>query len=104
MRFFPHAVKQPLLGTESKRERKEKEKDRMFKQSSNKQEACSHWSQIFFIVCQRKVSTGRQLQSNRTGILVLINVYFLLAQKKSETKRAILKYRNNASESKGKKS
>ena len=47
MRFFPHAVKQPLLGTESKRERKEKEKDRMFKQSSNKQEACSHWSQIF---------------------------------------------------------
>ena len=62
MRFFPHTVKQPLLGTESKRERKEKEKE----QSSNKQEACSHWSQIFFIVCQRKVSTGRQLQSNRT--------------------------------------
>ena len=25
MRFFPHAVKQPLLGTESKRKRREKE-------------------------------------------------------------------------------
>ena len=36
MRFFPHAVKQPLLGTESKRERREKEEDRKFKQWSKK--------------------------------------------------------------------
>ena len=28
MRFFPHAVKQSLLGTESKREKKEKEEDK----------------------------------------------------------------------------
>ena len=48
MRFFPHAVKHPLLGTESKRERKEKEEDRKFKQWSNKQEAYSHWSQNYF--------------------------------------------------------
>ena len=27
MRFFLHAVKQPLLGTESKRKRSEKEED-----------------------------------------------------------------------------
>ena len=31
MRFFPHEVKQPLLGTESKRERREKEGDKKFK-------------------------------------------------------------------------
>ena len=55
MRFFLHAVKQPLLGTESKRERREKEKDRKFKQWSNKQEACSHWSQNYFY-CRPKES------------------------------------------------
>ena len=55
MRFFPHAVKQPLLGTESKRERGGKEEDRMFEQSSNKQEACSHWSQNYFY-CRPKES------------------------------------------------
>ena len=51
MRFFPHPVKQPLLGTESKKKRKteEKEGDRKFKQWSNKQEACSHWSQLFLL-------------------------------------------------------
>ena len=59
MRFFPHTVIQPLLGTESKRERREKEEDRKFKQWSNKQEPCSRWSQNYFIVGQRKVSTGR---------------------------------------------
>ena len=32
MRFFAHSVKQPLLGMELKRERKEKEEDRKFKQ------------------------------------------------------------------------
>ena len=31
-----------------KRERKENEEDRKFKQSPNKQEACSHWSQHYF--------------------------------------------------------
>ena len=49
MRFFPHAVKQPLLGTESKRKRKKNQEDIKFKQSSNKQEACSHWSQSFLL-------------------------------------------------------
>ena len=39
MRIFPYAVKQPLLGMELKRKRKEEE-DKKFKQSSNKQEAC----------------------------------------------------------------
>ena len=48
MRFFPHAVKQPLLGMESKWERREKEEDRKFKQWSYKQEAWSHWSQNYF--------------------------------------------------------
>ena len=48
MRFFPHAVKQSLLGMELKRKRKEKEEDRKFKQSSNKHEVCSHWSQNYF--------------------------------------------------------
>ena len=33
---------------ELKKERKEKEEDRKFKQSSNKDEACSHWSQNYF--------------------------------------------------------
>ena len=66
MRFFMHAVKQLLLGAESIREREEKEEDKKFKQSSNKQEACSHWSQNYFIVGQRKVSTDRQLQFSRT--------------------------------------
>ena len=32
MRFFAHLVKQPLLGMELKRDRKEKEEDRKFKQ------------------------------------------------------------------------
>ena len=59
---------------------------------------------IIFIVGQRKVSTGRQLQSSRTWILVLINFYWLTYTKKSKTKWAMLKYRNNASESKGEKS
>ena len=57
MRFFPHPVKQPLLGTESEKKRKieEKEEDRKFKQWSNKQEACSHWSQNYFY-CRPKES------------------------------------------------
>ena len=55
MRFFLHAVKQPLLGTESKRERREKEEDIKFKLWSNKQEACSHWSQNYFY-CMPKES------------------------------------------------
>ena len=58
-------LKQPLLGTESKRERREKEEDRKFKQWSNKQETCSHWSQNYFY-CTPKVSAGRQLQSRQT--------------------------------------
>ena len=48
MRFFPQVVKQPLLGMELKKQRKEKEEDRKFKQSSSKQEACSRWSQNYF--------------------------------------------------------
>ena len=66
MRFFPHAVKQPLLCMELKMERKEKEEDRKFEQSSNKQEACSHSSQNYFYCRSKKVFTGRQLQSSRT--------------------------------------
>ena len=66
MRFFPRVVKQPQLDMELKRERKEKEEDRKFKQLLNKQEACSLGLKIIFIVGQRKVSTGRQLQSSRT--------------------------------------
>ena len=55
MRFCPHAVKQPLLGMELKRERQEKKEDREFKKSSNKHEACSHWSQNYFY-CKSKES------------------------------------------------
>ena len=66
MRFFPRVVKQPQLDMELKRERKEKEEDRKFKQLLNKQETCSLGLKIIFIVDQRKVSTGRQLQSSRT--------------------------------------
>ena len=53
--FFPHSVKQPLLVMDLKRERKEKEEDRKIKQSSKKQEACSHWSQKYFY-CKSKES------------------------------------------------
>ena len=55
MRFFPHAAKQPLLGTGSKRKRREKEEDGKFKQWSNKQEACLHWFQNYFY-CRPKDS------------------------------------------------
>ena len=55
MLFFPHVVKQPLLGMESKGERREKEEDRKFKQWSNKQETYSHWSQNYFY-CRPKES------------------------------------------------
>ena len=55
MCFFPHTVKQPLLGMELKKETKEKEEDREFKQLSNKQEACSHLSQNYFY-CRSKES------------------------------------------------
>ena len=55
MRSFPHAVKQPLLDRKSKGQRKEKEEDRKFKQWSNKQKACSHWSQNYFY-CRPKES------------------------------------------------
>ena len=64
MRFLSHAVKQPLLGMALKRERKGKEEDRKFKQSSSKP---AHIGlKIIFIVGQRKVSTGRQLKSSQT--------------------------------------
>ena len=65
MRIFPHAVKQPLLGMELKMKRKE-EDNRKFKQSSNKQEACSLGLKIIFIVAPRKVFIGKQLQARRT--------------------------------------
>ena len=83
MHFFPYVVKQPLLGMELKKERKKKEEDIKFKQSSNKQEACSRL-EIIFIVSQRKVSTARKLQSSRTWILVFINFYWLTYIKKSQ--------------------
>ena len=51
MRFFPHAVKQPLLGTGQKGK---EEKKRKFKQQSNKQEACSHQFQNYY--CRPKES------------------------------------------------
>ena len=73
MRFFPHVVKQPLLGTEPKRKRKEKgslSNDQISKKPVH------IGLKIFFIVGQRKVSTGRQLQSSRTGVLVLIDFSF----------------------------
>ena len=73
MRFFPHAVKQSLLGIELKREIKEKEEDRKFKQSSNMQEACSYWSQIYFY-CRSKKS------------IYLINFYWLTYIKKVKDK------------------
>ena len=62
MRIFLHAVKQPLLGMELKR--KEEKEDKKFRQSSNKQEACLLGIKIIFIVAQRKLSIGRQLQSS----------------------------------------
>ena len=86
MRFFPHAVKQSLLVIELKREIKEKEEDRKFKQ-----EACSYWSQIYFY-CRSKKS------------IYLINFYWLTYIKKVKDKMSNTKYRNNASESKEDKS
>ena len=56
MHFFPHAVKQPLLGMEVKRERKEEY--RKFKQSSNMQNAFSHWPQNY-LDCKSKESIYR---------------------------------------------
>ena len=65
MRFFPHAVKQPRLGTESKRERRQKEEDSLsYGQISKK--SVHIGLKIIFIVGQRKVSIGKQLQSSRT--------------------------------------
>ena len=52
MRLFPHAVKQPLLCMELKMERKEKEEDIKFKQSSNK--PVDIGLKIIFIEGQRK--------------------------------------------------
>ena len=58
MRFFPHVVKELLLDMKLKKEKeeeKEKEEDRKFKQSSNKYQACLHWSQNYFY-CRLKKS------------------------------------------------
>ena len=66
MRFFSHAVKQALLGMELKRERKEKEEYIKFKQSPISKKPVHSGLKSIFTVGQRKVSTGRQLQSSRT--------------------------------------
>ena len=73
MRFLLHAVKQPPLRTESKRERREKEEDIKFKLWLNKKKPVHTGLKIIFIVGQRKVCTGRQLQSR---ILVIIEFSF----------------------------
>ena len=57
MRFFPHVVKQPLLGTESKRERKEQEIESLNNGQIGKKPV--HIGlKIIFIVDQRKLFTG----------------------------------------------
>ena len=59
MRFFPHAVKQPLLPrTESKSERKEKRKIECLSNGQISKNSVHIGLKIIFIVGQRKVSTG----------------------------------------------
>ena len=76
MRFFPYAVKLPLLGMELKRKRKEKEEDRKFKQLSNKHEACSHWSQNYFY-CRLKESIYWQKTSIQPSMNFSVNKFLL---------------------------
>ena len=59
MRFFLHAVKQPLLGTESKRESREKGKIESLSNGQISKKPVHIGLNIIFIVGQRKVSTGR---------------------------------------------
>ena len=65
MHFFPPAVQQPLLGMELKRKKKEKEEDRKFSNRQISKKMVHICLKTIFIVGQRKVSTGRQLQSSR---------------------------------------
>ena len=67
MFFFPHAVKQPLLVMELKMERKEKEeKTESLNNRQISKKPVHIGLKIIFIVGQRKVFTGKQLQSSRT--------------------------------------
>ena len=66
MRFFPHAVKQPLPRTESKEKGKKKRKIESLSNGQRSKTSVHIGLEIIFIVGQRKVSTGRQLQSSRT--------------------------------------
>ena len=85
MRFFPQVFKQPLLGMELKKQRKEKEEDRKFKNLQVSKKPVHIGLKIVFIVGQREVS-GRQLQSSQTRILVLINFYWLTYTKNVKEK------------------
>ena len=76
MGFFPHKVKQSLLCAELKREIKEKEKHRTFKQSSNKQKACSHWSQNHFY-CRSNESIYWQTISVQPNVNFSVNKLLL---------------------------
>ena len=65
MRFFPHAVKQPLLGNGVKKGKKGKRKIESLSKPQRTKEPVHISLKIIFMVGQRKLSTGRQLQSSR---------------------------------------
>ena len=50
MRFFPHAFKQPLLGVELKRERKEKEENERFSNHQISKKPVHIGLKIIFVV------------------------------------------------------
>ena len=66
MRFFPHAVKHPLLGWSQKGKGKKKRKIESLSNGQISKKPIHIGLKIIFIVGQRKVSTDRQLQSSRT--------------------------------------
>ena len=67
MHFFPHAVKQPLTNRYGVRKgKKGKRKTESLSNPQRSKKPVHIGPKIIFNVGQRKVSTGRQLQSSRT--------------------------------------
>ena len=66
MRFFPHAVKQPLPRTSQKGKGKKKREIESLSNGQISKNSVHIGLKIIFIAGQKKVSTGRQLQSSRT--------------------------------------
>ena len=65
MHFFSLTVKQPLLGMELKSGKKKKRRIESLSNRQISKKPVHIGIKIIFVVGQRKVSTGRQLQSSR---------------------------------------